>query len=294
MCNDRDLKAPSNPCSSSGRLAARGRRNLLLNRLSFYLFIIHLLFVCVASTAAAGFIRLDVVLTSRLEDGRLVVQVSAVNRGDEPAHSVRAEISAEGGNIWAESERVLPVNGTYRAEVRIPVNLGNPGSRPLALVMHYMDANHYPFSALTVQTYGVGAGAAPSLFGQVKSATIAKTGKVHFVLKNSGDREIEADVRLLSPRELTVRENGKGLSVPPKGERGGFFHLENFSALPGSDYQIFVVASFENAGVRATAIAPGTVRITAARTLFGFGYPFALAILLILIAVAAGIQLIRK
>lgn len=115
--------------------------------------IIALAVVFSALGASASYISLNTTLSSKVEGKNLKIMVSTVNKGDESAFNVQAEFRAAGRTVLAEKSPELPVGAVYQARAVIPVPVNKPGTHPLILVMHYTDANQYPFSALTAQTF---------------------------------------------------------------------------------------------------------------------------------------------
>jgi len=247
-----------------------------------------------ATATSASYISLNTSLSSKVEGNNLKVMVSSVNKGDESAYNVQAEFRAGGRTVLAEKRAGLPVDAAYQAQATIPVPLNRPGTYPLVLVMHYTDANQYPFSALTAQTFIYRQEAVSPIFGQVRSTSFAKEGKLNFKLKNLGDREIRAATRLIAPRELTVEEEKLELSVGAKSEQSAGFTVRNFSALSGSTYQVFAVSEFDDGGLHYANIAPGTIKIVEERGFLGLSQTVIIVILAALVLVFIGAQFIKK
>lgn len=257
------------------------------------LFIVHCsLFI--TAPVLASYISLSTSLTSKVEGRALTVCVSTVNKGDEPACNVQAGLRVGGQELLLEKRTELPVNGSYQAQATLPLALKNPGTYPLLLVLHYTDANQYPFSALSAQTFSWQKEAAAPLFGQARPATFFKEGKLNFKLKNLGDQPVTAAVSLFAPGELTVTDAPATLTVPPKGKADGSFTITNFSALSGSTYQLFVIAEFDDHGLHYTAVLPGTVRIIEPKSYFGISQNVLIVILAALIVIFLGAQFIRR
>jgi hypothetical protein len=229
-----------------------------------------------------------------LAGDNLRVLVQAVNKGDEPAFNVQAELRVGDRNVLAEKMTELPVNGVYQGTASIPLALKTPGSYPLVLVLHYTDANQYAFSALTAQTFVYRREAAPPLIGQVRPAAFARNGQIDVSLKNSGDREIAAETSLVVPGELTAPASRQRLTIPPRSEQSATFTLSNFAALAGSTYQLFAVTEFEDGGIHFTSLTPGTVRITAERGFFGLSQGMLTIVLTVLAALFIGAQFSRR
>lgn len=242
-------------------------------------------FFSLGFSAHASYISLPTTLSSKVEGRTLKIMVSSINKGDESAYNIQAELRVGGKEILAEKRTELPVNSSYQAQATILIPTTKPGTYPLILTMHYTDANQYPFSALTAQTYIFRKESVSPIFGQVKSASFSKEGNLGFKLKNLGDREIKAKTYLIAPRELTVEKNQLELIVGPKSEKNGSFTIKNFSALSGSTYQVFAVSEFEDGNMHYSTVSPGTIKIIEAKTLFGLDQNILLIILSSLVAV---------
>ena len=228
-------------------------------------FVILVLFVicCLGfvNSAFASYISLNTALSSKVKGNNLLVSVSVINKGDESAYNVQAELKLDRRQALGEKVDQLPVNGNYSAQFTLPLSYAAAGSYPLALIMHYTDANQYPFSALSCQTFAYKKEAAPEIFGQLKPTQFAGEGTVRLVLKNLGDKEIRAVARLVLSRELTAKDETAAVVLGPRSEKELTFGVSNFSALPGSTYQAFAVTEYDDGGVHFSIVAPGTIAI---------------------------------
>ncbi|MFH1347325.1 MAG: hypothetical protein ABIH22_01415 [Candidatus Margulisiibacteriota bacterium] len=221
-----------------------------------------LLLLFLGQAVFASYISLDTTVTSKVEKNELKVLLEAVNKGDESAYNVQAEIRAGDDKFLAQRRPELGIDQTYKAYATFKLGRKKPGQYPLVLVMHYTDANQYPFSAMTCQTYSSQAEDLPSeIFGRIKSKTFWKEGRAKLTLKNMGDSEIAATTYLVVPREITVAGGPQKVTLLPKSQKSLDFPVENFSALSGSNYQIFAIAEYEKQGMHQTSISPGMIRI---------------------------------
>lgn len=186
-------------------------------------FVILVLFVicCLGfvNSAFASYISLNTALSSKVKGNNLLVSVSVINKGDESAYNVQAELKLDRRQALGEKVDQLPVNGNYSAQFTLPLSYAAAGSYPLALIMHYTDANQYPFSALSCQTFAYKKEAAPEIFGQLKPTQFAGEGTVRLVLKNLGDKEIRAVARLVLSRELTAKDETAAVVLGPRSEK---------------------------------------------------------------------------
>ncbi|MBU0502603.1 MAG: hypothetical protein KJ811_05120, partial [Candidatus Margulisbacteria bacterium] len=103
------------------------------------LFVFIAVAVFIAAAAMASFIRLQTSVTTNLNQGVLKTSVSVVNKGDEPAHNVQAELRVAGQKILLDKVSQLGVNAKYSAAKKVKLNLDQPGQYPLVVVMHYTD-----------------------------------------------------------------------------------------------------------------------------------------------------------
>ena len=190
----------------------------------------------------------------------------------------------------------MKVDESYQADLTLPLDLVKPGTYPLVLIMHYTDANQYPFSALTCQTFVNEKEVISPVFGQGKSVSFNKEGKLGFSIKNMSDEPVTVKTSLIAPRELTVEQNERELQLAPRSDQESDFSLKNFSALGGSTYQLFALAQSEDADYHYTSIFPGTVKITANQGVFGFSYTMmgALLALLLVVFIISQLLAIRK
>lgn len=261
-----------------------------MKKLLFMLIIVSLL----AAAAHASFISLNTTVTSEVRGNIVNVSVAAVNKGDEAAHSVQAEIRLGDKKILANQKQELGVGGIYRANTSFQLKQ-KPGQYPLVVVMHYADANQYPFSALTVQSFPYKAEATLSdLFGKGKAATFWEKGSIKFILKNMGDTEINASTYLVTPRELTVKEGKQTLALAPKSDASLKFSVENFSALGGSNYQVFAISEYEKDGMHLTSVTPGMIHIVEQKKVLGINARYLFVILVILVLLFVGFQIYKK
>jgi hypothetical protein len=229
-----------------------------------------------------------------VEGDVLNVSITTTNKGDESAFNVQAQLIAGEQKITAEKMAELRVNETYKIENRLKLTANKKGLYPLILVMHYTDANQYPFSALSCQTYDVGKTSVSSLMGQIKSAKISKKGKVTLTVKNTGDATVKAKTRLIAPAELTVEDKEKEIRLAPKSEKEVSFDVKNFSALAGSTYQVFALTEFDAKDEHQTVISTGTIEVEKGREILGMNYIIIIAAVILLALIFIVVQFKRK
>lgn len=226
-----------------------------------------------SSSAFAGYISLETKLSSEIVSNTLLIDVMVVNKGDEVAHNVQGEIRVGGENIPLKKVGELGVNATYHAKHPVRLRFKSPGEYPLILLMHYADANQYPFSALTCQTFAYKrAGMPGSIFGRMGSVRFWKDGEIKLTLRNMDDGARKVTTNLVLPRELMVKQGSFSFDLPGKSKKEIKFSVENFSALNGSSYQVYAISEYEADGVHKTTITPGMISIKQEKTIFGLNY----------------------
>jgi len=244
--------------------------------------------------ARASYISLKTSLDSRYENGRLTVDVAALNKGDEPAYNVQWEFRAGGLTVLGDKIPQLPVGATMRTTRNLPLRLSLPGNYPLTLITHYTDANQYQFSALTLQTFTNGQDVYTSVAGQLGSAAFDREGRLTYRLKNGGPGVIIAVTRLVAPAELMAVPAERASTIEPEGEQDLSFTVKNFSALVGSTYQAFAVTEFDRDGRHYTVVSPGLVKITERRAILGIDYSVYIALLAVLLLLFVAVQFLKK
>lgn len=238
--------------------------------------------------ACASFIRFEPTLTLTIEGNVLKTTVSAVNKGDEPAFNVRAELLAEGKNIFLSKQEEVRRGMGYETGSSIELNALKPGKYPLILRLHYTDANQYPFSCLAGQTFLYRSKNLPDpIVGRIKTATFWARGKVDLRLKNLTDSELEVSTSLVTPKELAASQEEIKCVIPAGGEKSIIFTVSNFAALGVSGYQVYAIVEYKDRAV----LVPGKINIIEEKDFLGISYPFLVFILIILVIIFIGFQL---
>ena len=248
-----------------------------------------------SSSSFASYISLKTTVTSMVEKDQLKVVISTVNKGDEPAYNVQAEVRVGDKKVLGSKIQELGINQPYRAEAIFSLRLAKPGRYPMVLIMHYTDANQYPFSALNCQTFAYKKEAPPEdVFGSLRPVSFWKKAEMGLSLKNMGEGNLTAAVALVVPRELTASSGKIKLNIPSKSEINQRFAVSNFSALSGSNYQIYAVVEYEKDKTHYTRIIPGVIKIMETKTVMGINSTVLIAAFVLLVVVFIGFQFIKK
>lgn len=260
--------------------------------LSFIL-LIGILFLPITSSFASH-ISLETTISSEIIDNQLKVKVISINKGDESAHNVRAQIQVGSKKILADKKTELTVGEIYQVIKTFPLSLKKPGSYPLILTMHYTDANQYPFSVLKCQTFGYKKEAVSPIFSSLNSITLSKNGNLNLTIKNLEQKDVKTKSRIIIPRELTVDKETCELDIPKKSQQKIIFPIKNLSALNGSTYHIFAISELEDKELHYTNISSGTVKIIISKNIFGLNYTTIIILLAVLIIFFVAAQFFKK
>ncbi|OGC32852.1 hypothetical protein A2311_03275 [candidate division WOR-1 bacterium RIFOXYB2_FULL_48_7] len=264
------------------------KKNLILSLITFGLLQALIL------PAAASYISLKTITATRVSGQQLVVEISSTNNGDESAFNVQAEIMFAGQKHLLNKTSELPIGGIYQAKLTLPLKVNKPGNYPLVLTMHYADANQYPFSALSCPVFSYQQDVTPPILGQFKPAAFSQAGTLNLTVKNNADQAQQLTIKVVTPKELTALDSQVKLLLPPRSTKNESVRIENFSALPGSNYQIYAIAETEDQNYHYTAVTPGTVKIVANQEILGISYNIIFALLAALILLFLGLQFFKK
>ncbi|MCZ7586860.1 MAG: hypothetical protein M5R36_27905 [Deltaproteobacteria bacterium] len=175
---------------------------------------------------------------------------------------MRVHVDLEGLQLTGPKWDTLP-NGTSKTHVfefdKIPAA---PGTYPVLVTIEFADLNLYPFTALNVGGLVIGKSAGPAqLFAKAEPLEMGKKGTLTIAVKNTDQTAKKVRARVLGPRELDVRPAAFEFDLPAGEHVKKELAVENFSALPGAGYPIFVVFDYDQNGVRYSYPVATPVRI---------------------------------
>lgn len=205
-----------------------------------------------AAPANASYISMTMTFSAPniIDSDSFSVNVTLVNKGDEPAYDVSVGLNLPQG---FDHEHVFV--GTCHPNVEYPVSFKVKADESLALgtypgivKLHYADANSYPFSNVGPMFIRYRAAAPTKIRGSIDAANISSDGspsKLRLRLSNLDQDKRSIDISLHLPNEVRAKETSKTVLLGPKTESLVEFEVENFGALPGSRYSVVAGLSFE-------------------------------------------------
>lgn len=233
-------------------------------------FLIGVLFFFIYSGLAvnAGYITIKTETSATIDHGNLKVKVNVVNEGDESAFNVQINVNENQRTQSSPIKQVLAVNGKFEYEANYNLAQSKHGRYPLTINVDYTDANQYPFTALTVTHYSFGSDTVSKIFGSASDTKLAGHATLPLKLKNIGEISKEVQVSLVVPKELSIQEKIRKILIQPRSEVNTMFHLSNFSALPGSRYQVFFILEYEDEGKHYSTVVPCFIHVDISKSFF--------------------------
>lgn len=248
-----------------------------------------------ANASFASFISIQTTTRSLVDENRINLEISLVNKGDEAAYNLQAEIVFESETYFTSKIPKLETNQMTSFKKSIEMSPSKRGDYPLIIVVHYTDANQYPFSALSCIIVSNKRDTPPSdIFGNMKAENFSTRGSLVLTVKNRGEKDISTSVRLFAPGELKITNPMQQVSMPARSQKEIIFDMENFSALRGSTYQLYATAEHAINGVHQTVIMQGSVAITESRHIFGVSQQVVLTILIFCTLVFVAAQYMKR
>jgi hypothetical protein len=228
------------------------------------------LFLSVYSVTAvtAGYITIKTETGLTVDHTDLKVKVNVVNEGDESAFNVQINVNENQRTQSSPIKQILPVKENYDFETTYNLARSKHGRYPLSINVDYTDANQYPFTALTVTHYSFGSDTVSKIFGSASDIKLTGHAALPLKLKNIDEISKEVQVSLIVPKELSIQEKIRKVSIQPRSEVNTIFNLNNFSALPGSSYQVFFILEYEDENKHYSNIIPCSIHVDASKGFF--------------------------
>lgn len=213
--------------------------------------------------AGASYITMETETTASMVESGVEINLSATNRGDEEARHVQPEVRLLGQAIAGSLRQGLRPGELYSWETTVAVQKDSllPGRYPIFIVLDYTDRNLYPFSAVSATYLDSGKGRPSHVFGRISTVEISHKGKIEIRLSNQDDRDRNVTLKMVGPRELSLKEVKGPLLVPAHSELSVSSAVTNLSALSGSSYRVYAAVEYDEAGEHFCTAIPGIVTI---------------------------------
>ncbi len=207
------------------------------------------------STAHAGRISINSGAEFALEEDTAVAKIWVQNDGDEAARDVQPTAQFFGRSAIGPKWATLAPKERQTHVFTLGDPPALPGAYPFVLTIDFADLNQYPLTATNVMAMQAGpTGGRPGIFGRAEPISLKKSGTMTVALKNEENVDKAVRARVLGPRELAIVPNEFDLALAANGKAEQQLAIDNFSALPGSTYPLFIVFEYELSGFHYTFV----------------------------------------
>ena len=211
--------------------------------------------------AIAGILTIEIKTSVTIEGDLLKVDVTATNRGNEPAYNVQIHSIVLDEKKSGPIKNQLTVDQSDTVVFKRALSGAKKGRHPLIVLVDFYDANQYPFSAVSCTTFYFKEDINPDLVCLGNDTSIEDNGLLSFKIKNLelSSRNIQAT--LILPKELSTPNQKVDLKIDPRAEKMVSFDIHNFSALSGATYPAFCYFEYDLGDTHYTAVAGVSVTI---------------------------------
>jgi hypothetical protein len=208
---------------------------------------------------------MNLATSSESSNGTARINFSLRNSGNEDAYNVMLEpILPEGFTskdfFIGTLPKGHPVNGSFN--VKIPSD-ALQGGYPVALVLHYQDANSYPFSVIFPESIVNSHMTYSKVYLLMQSVNITGPAPVEFNVKvlNQDEKKHNITFVLYAPEELSLDSKTKVIEVDGHSNATVENRIWSTGALYGSSYLLLASASYTEGGERYSSMAQGRVGV---------------------------------
>jgi hypothetical protein len=211
-----------------------------------------------SSSALADHLTMEIQAALVVREKILEGTITVVNRGDEPARKIHAEIGFLGGTVVKEIVDLLGVQQSASFSFKNSLGEMKEGIYALPITVVFHDSRLYPFSALACPTFTFGKTVSPGL--SCSTTPLESGGEIVFEIKNMESFSKRIKSTFLFPREFYCPRPEISLPIEPSETKAVSFTLLHSSAIPGARYPVYSVIEFENEKRHHTLVCPGEIR----------------------------------
>lgn len=247
-----------------------------------------------AAPTIAGIIQIETQTSVTVADGIAEVEVTATNKGDEPACNMQVHLMLLGKSRSQNLKDPLREGESKTIFFHESTSPSTAGTYPLITRITYQDVNRYPFSAVSCSSFLIGEGVNSALESLGKAVSIARNGLLRFAVKNRGSSPRTTSATLVLPEELSTPVPRRELLIEPGAEEVLLFEISNFSALVGAVYPVFCYLEYDSGDAHYTEVGNSSVRIVKTENWVRRTRPVWLGLAIILGVILVACQFKRK
>lgn len=198
----------------------------------------------------------------------LRIKIVITNEGDETAYNIQIHVNENTKIQSSPVKQHLAVKECFAYEFHYNLTQIKHGRYPLIITVDYTDVNQYPFTATTAAYYSFGSDTVSQVCGLASDIRLTNYTTIPLLLRNIDELPKEVHLCLIVPKELSVQEKNKKVILQPRSELNTTFGVSNFSALPGSRYQVFFILEYEDESRHYCSVVPCFINTDVPRGFF--------------------------
>ncbi|MET0555685.1 MAG: hypothetical protein ABW221_21785 [Vicinamibacteria bacterium] len=254
------------------------------------------LFLALSAVRADAAARLTVGGSVRSEDDALVVVVQVDNRGDAAAAPL--VVNGELADRYDETRAENGVASGSWTEVtlRFPAAIEQPGVHAVALRLDYQSPPRTGawISQAAYLLVALGANPPAAVRVTTREAEVETHGQVPVELESADGRAHAVRLRLLTPKGLNAFGDAPAVTVPAEGRVSASLGVLRAGAPRLTRHGVLVLATTEDGGQQAVAVAEGAVVVTKDPALMPRVRMWLLGLAMVLLATAIGVEVSRR
>jgi len=224
-------------------------------------FIICTYLLIISLPSHAGLITLVSSLSCEVTPPIVKTRLELKNNGDEAAYNIQARFKIADKEWLSKVFPKLEVNQRLEIESLEKHEPRKKGVYPFTAKIHFQDAAGYPFTTVVVTLFTYKETTSPNIFGKLEDLTLSDRGMLKLNITNMGYDELNLDINILVPDELSVEPSQKQFILKARSKEEALFKLNNFSALSGAVYPAWTIIEYESKDKHFTYICSGGIAI---------------------------------
>jgi len=220
-----------------------------------------LMSVVPAATCLGGTLIISSRSTLTISADRILVDVFAENKGNEPAYGVKARLYIFDREYSAAAVDQLGVKQNRSFQFEVPLPTDQKGEFPFVGEVLYHDINRLPVTALSAGTFKLGSPGGGLLSGRAPELTLNANESLSVKVSNRDSAPWDMVATLYLPRALTTPQKQKQIRLKPFETAAVDFPLAHRHGAGGATYPVFCTLTYHDAGVAHAAVVQTVVHV---------------------------------
>ena len=216
----------------------------------------------------ASFITIHSDISTKVETKKIIVTIKIHNNGNKSAYNMNLDAVFKNQKIsfliaeelkpgkMSEQKIVLPFKEEF-LRIIIP------------LTINYQDVEKRAFSILSYADAKNSMLKKPTIYSKIPSFSIAEEKNIPLIIKSLDEIEHQITARIIIPKEFSISPMLQKVSIPSKGVVRLPFKINNFSAIPRSNYFILgIISEKREHNMLYEDIVPGRINVISHQNIF--------------------------